>query len=120
MPSYATGVGKALLAQAPEDTLERVIRTGLERVGPKSITSPTVLRSQLVTIRRVGVAYDREESAANVSCAASPIFGDDGHAVAAVSVSGWSGRLDVRRVSPAVKAAAFGITRLAARPSARH
>lgn len=111
MPAYATGVGKAMLAYAEQSVLDAVIGAGLRKVGPRSITAPTTLRAELGRIRTVGIAYEREESAANVGCAASPILDAAGAAVAAVSVTGWSGRLDVRRVGPAVKLTSLAVSR---------
>ena len=46
-----------------------------------------------------------------MGCAASPIFAPDGQPVAAMSISGWNGKLDVRRIGPAVKTAALALTR---------
>lgn len=111
MPAHATGLGKAMLAYADHAVIEQVLRHGLTRMGPRTITSPDVLLGELERIRATGVAYEREESASNVGCGASPIGSPTRPAVAAISVSGWSGRLDVRRVGPTVKLAALGISR---------
>ena len=46
-----------------------------------------------------------------MGCAASPILGPDGKPVAAMSISGWNGTLDLRRVGPAVKTAALALSR---------
>lgn len=111
MPAHATGVGKAMLAYADDAVVEEILRKGLRQVGPRTITSAQAFRSELERIRTAGVAYEREESAANVACGASPIGAPSHPPVAAVSVSGWNGRLDVRRVGPAVKLAALAISR---------
>lgn len=117
MPAHATGVGKALLAHAPADTMTALLETGLPRVGPRTITSPAALRHELDKIRDSGIAYEQEESGPNVACAASAVVTTAGDAVAAISVSGWSGRLDLRRVGPAVKVAALSVSRVLGRPS---
>lgn len=111
MPAHATGVGKALMAFAGDAVVEDVVRAGLRRVGPRSLTTPDALRSELRRVRAAGIAYEREESAADVGCAASPVLSGDDQPVAAVSVSGWSGRLDVRRIGPAVRLTALAIGR---------
>lgn len=118
MPAHATGVGKALLAWAEPDVVDRLIDGGLRRVGPRTITAGDALRDELGRIRSSGIAYERDESGEGVGCAASPILAESGDALAAVSVSGWSGRLDVRRIGPAVQVAALGIARRLSRPSA--
>ena len=111
LPAHAAGVGKALLAFSDESTVQAVIDRGLPAVGPRTITAPGLLLRELRRIRESGIAYESEESAHGVGCAASPILGPDGHPVAALSISGWSGTLDLRRVGPAVKTAALALSR---------
>lgn len=43
LPSYATGVGKALLAGSSTDVIEAVLAAGLRRVGPRTILVPGAL-----------------------------------------------------------------------------
>lgn len=66
---------------------------------------------QLRRIASSGIAYEHEESAPGVACVASVIRIDDGPPVAAVSASGWIGKVDIRRVGPAVHTTALSITR---------
>ena len=72
---------------------------------------PGLLLRELRRIRELGIAYESEESGHGVGCAASPILGPDGKPVAAMSISGWNGKLDLRRVGPAVKTAALALSR---------
>jgi DNA-binding IclR family transcriptional regulator len=111
LPAHAAAVGKAMLAFSPPEVVQAVIDAGLPRVGPRSITAPGLLSRELRRIRELGIAYEHEESAPGVGCAASPILGADGRAVAAISISGWTGRLDLRRIGPAVKTAALALGR---------
>lgn len=111
LPAYATGVGKAMLAFAPEEVTDAVLATGLPPIGPRTTTSPRLLRRELARIREAGVAFDHEESATGLVCAASPVLSGDGHAVASLSISGWSGRLNLRRVAPAVRTAGLALAR---------
>ncbi|MCF6422275.1 MULTISPECIES: IclR family transcriptional regulator [Amycolatopsis] len=110
-PAHATAVGKAILAHSPASVLDTVLAAGLTRVGPRTITAPGLLRRQLTRIRDEGVAYEREESGVGVTCAASPVLGATGRARAAISISGWSNRVRVERVSPAVRTAALALSR---------
>lgn len=112
LPAHATGVGKALLAGSSGDAVEAVIAAGLKRVGPRTITAPAQLRRQLKWIGSSGLAYEHEESAPGVACVASAIRLDDGPPVAAVSASGWIGKVDIRRVGPAVHTTALSIARV--------
>ena len=111
VPAHATAVGKALLAFSPSAVREEYLSRGLKRVGPQTITDRRDLVSELDRIRASGIAYEREESGVGVCCAASPIFAQDDQAVAAISVSGRIGRLDVRRVAPAVLTSALALSR---------
>jgi IclR family acetate operon transcriptional repressor len=111
LPAHAAGVGKALLAFSPEPVVQAVLDRGLPAVGPRTITAPGLLLRELRRVRDSGIAYESEESGYGVGCAASPILGADGIAVAALSISGWNGKLDLRRVGPAVKTAALALSR---------
>ena len=112
LPAHATGVGKALLAGAPDEVIDAVIAAGLKRLGPRTITAPRPLLRQLKRISGSGIAYEHEESAPGVTCVASAIRVNDGPPVAAVSASGWLGKVDIRRVGPAVHTTALSIARV--------
>jgi IclR family transcriptional regulator, acetate operon repressor len=111
LPAHATGVGKALLACAPADVIDKVVATGLPAVGPRTIRNSEVLRQQLKRITASGIAYEHEESGPGVVCVACAIHHGDGEPVAAISASGWAGKVDLRRVGPAVHTTALSITR---------
>lgn len=111
MPAYCTAVGKALLAFSPTSTVEAVLDGGLVRRTPYTIVLPALLHRELGDIRRSGVAYEREESTPGVVCVACPVVGPDGRALAAVSIAGWSNRLDTGRVASAVRTASLAISR---------
>lgn len=111
MPAYCTGVGKVLLAHAPPERLAEVIAAGLLPRARRTITMPGRLAADLASIRERGVATEFEESAPGLCCVAAPVLGSDGHAVAAVSITGWITRLDPARFGPAVRTAALGIAR---------
>lgn len=111
MPAHCTGVGKVLLAFSPPAQVAAVFEQGLPRVTPRTVVLPGILRRELSRIRRTGVGFEREESAAGVVCVASPVLAPDGTALAAVSVAGWSSRLDTERVATAVRTATLAISR---------
>lgn len=111
MPLYCTGVGKALLANASPDVVRAVLDGGLTRRTPHTQVMPGLLDRELAQIRETGVAYEREESSLGLACAASPIFGPDGRAVAAISITGWITRLDTARYGVAVRTTALAISR---------
>lgn len=111
MPAHATGVGKAVMAFAPPSLARARVEAGLERLTPYTVVMPGALARELAAIRRSGVSYDRQESAAGVVCAAAPVFGADGAVLGALSVTGRSGRLDVERMAPAVRTAGLALSR---------
>lgn len=111
MPAHCTGIGKALLAFSSPAAVNEVAASKLARRTPHTITLPAVLRRELDDIRRSGLAFDREESTPGVLCVACPVFGLSDDVVAAVSISGWSNRLDPGRVASAVRTATLAISR---------
>lgn len=115
LPAYATGVGKVLLAFAPPAVVDEVCSSPMTAIGPNTITDPQQLRAQLVSIRANRVAFERQESTANVGCAAAPIINGDGAAIASLSVSVHLHQTDLSKVGPAVATAAMALSREAAR-----
>jgi IclR family transcriptional regulator, KDG regulon repressor len=95
VPAYCTAVGKALLAHDPA-ALDRVLEGPLHALTPATIVDPLRLIEEIARIRDEGVAYDDEEATPGLSCVAVPILGYGGKAVAALSVSTSTGRLDTR------------------------
>jgi DNA-binding IclR family transcriptional regulator len=87
VPASCTAVGKALLAHLPEAERSRLLRKGLAKLTPRSITEPHVLANQLDQIRASGVAFEAGESNPDVSCVAAPIRDHTGAVVAALSIS---------------------------------
>lgn len=85
-PLYATGLGKILLAGAPESVMEAVIAKGLRPYTRYTKTSPALLRAELAEVRRTGFAYDREERQVGVSCVATGLYDRTGRITAAISV----------------------------------
>lgn len=108
VPSHCSAVGKALLAFSDEETVERLITRGLEARTPYTIVLARLFRECLAGVRREGVAFDREESTLGVTCVAAPIL-RHGHAVAAISVSGYSSRFVPDALTRSMRKAASGI-----------
>ena len=111
LPAHATGVGKAIMAFSPPETVRRILEGGLPRLSRRTIVAPGLMRRELARIRDEGVAYDREESGPGIVCAASPVLGRDGEVLGALSASGWSNRMRLDRVAPAVHTAALALSR---------
>ncbi|HUV22530.1 MAG TPA: IclR family transcriptional regulator C-terminal domain-containing protein [Gammaproteobacteria bacterium] len=98
-PIHASGVGKALLANMPEQQLARILQQrGLARYTERSIDNATQLRAELQRIRQLGYALDDEEHAIGLRCVASAIFDENGQALAAISLSGPKARVTDARL----------------------
>jgi IclR family transcriptional regulator, acetate operon repressor len=114
LPAHATGVGKALLSASEPAVIERAIAAGLVTVGPRTIRNPDVLRQQIRRAAVNGIAYEQEESGPGIVCVASAVLDSESVPVAAISASGWAGKVDLRRVGPAVHTAALSVSRVLA------
>jgi len=111
LPLHATGVGKVLLAHAPPEFVEEVLKAGLKRYTPHTIVAPGHLERSLAEIRRTGIAFAREELTPGTVSVASPLLDAEGNAVAALSITVRSNRADLPRLAPAVRTAALCASR---------
>ena len=111
LPAHATGVGKVLLAYAPPSVVEARIEAGLTAFTARTITSADALVAELRKIRTHGFALDIEESTPGVLCVAAPVFGADRGIRAGLSVTGITRSIDPGTIGPAVRTAAFTLTR---------
>jgi DNA-binding IclR family transcriptional regulator len=109
LPLHTTGVGKVLLAHAPDEVRRRVLGE-LTPVTAYSLTSARVLEEQLDRVRREGVATTTEEMSLGACSVAVPVRGPDGHVVAALGVVVASLR-NRSRLAAALNVAANGIAR---------
>jgi DNA-binding IclR family transcriptional regulator len=110
LPMHATGVGKVLLAYAPDDVRQRVLAGPLQRFLPHTITSPALLARQLDRVRADGYATTDEEMTAGARSVGVPIVTGDGVVGALGFVVGDLRRSRARLVA-ALQVAAKGIAR---------
>jgi IclR family KDG regulon transcriptional repressor len=87
-PIYATASGKAMLAFGEPELIARVVRAGMKRLTPLTLTRESQLRRRLAEIRRTGLAINHGERRADIAAVAAPIFNARGECVAAISISG--------------------------------
>ena len=99
-PLHASGIGKALLAQMDPEALKKFLSRGhLERFTPRTICDRSELTNELGAIRQRGYAIDDEEKNLGMRCVAAAVFDINGEAVAGLSVSGPTSRMDRDRIS---------------------
>jgi DNA-binding IclR family transcriptional regulator len=111
LPMHCTGVGKVLLAHAPQDVQARAF-ADLTRVTPYTIVQRSVLSSQLDRIRRGGVASTTEEMSLGACSLAVPVIrSSDDAVVAAIGVVVPDLKRDRQRLLGALQVAAHGIGR---------
>lgn len=106
LPLTCTAVGKALLGAESSDVREHILAQPLRRYTPNSITDPKRLARELDSVRRTGVAVEREEAAVGGCCLASPVI-LDGRPTAALSVSVPAEQFKPELLAPAVRTAAL-------------
>jgi IclR family transcriptional regulator, KDG regulon repressor len=95
-PLYSTGIGKACLAQLPEEFVTEYWQgTEKQLYTDRTITDELSLKRELKIIRQQGYAVDNEEMEIGVRCVASAISQHKSGIVAGVSISGPSSRLTV-------------------------
>jgi DNA-binding IclR family transcriptional regulator len=111
MRAFCTGLGKAMLAHAPPETLERVLQSPLVALTPYTITVPDVLLEELRRVAEAGVAFDREEARLGLACVAAPVFGLTNGLVGGISISGPTSRARPEALAPAVRATALALSR---------
>lgn len=95
---YCTGIGKALLAYAPEEVVEEVIAEGMFSFTQNTIVDGEALKKELAVIRERGYAIDNMEHEHGIKCVAMPIRNSENRVVAAYSISGPSPRFGGDRV----------------------
>ena len=91
--------------------VEARIEAGLTAFTARTITSADALVAELRKIRTHGFALDIEESTPGVLCVAAPVFGADRGIRAGLSVTGITRSIDPGTIGPAVRTAAFTLTR---------
>lgn len=70
LPSHATAMGKALLAELTDEQVVALLPARLSRLTEHTITSRAALLAELAAIRVQGYSEDREESSDGVVCVA--------------------------------------------------
>lgn len=98
-PAYCTAVGKAMLAELPEQEVGAVVRRwGLKAVTANTITTATRLKAELRAVRSRGYAIDDEEKEVGLRCVSAAVRGHSGKLFAAMSVSGPAFRVTKERI----------------------
>ncbi|MGY1915393.1 IclR family transcriptional regulator [Blastococcus sp. SYSU DS0973] len=122
LPLHATGVGKVLLAAAPDDVVDQTLRS-LSPITRRTVVDPAQLTRELAEIRRRRYARTCEEMSPGAASVAVPVQVERATgplAVAALGIVVPPHRRDLARLVPALEMAARGIGRELARSQEFH
>lgn len=93
VPAYATSMGRALLAWAPPETVERLIEaTRFDKLTRATVRTPDELRAELARVRDQGYALTAAELEEGLISLAAPVRDASGAVVAVTACSTSSGR----------------------------
>lgn len=116
LPLHAGSAGKLFLAYLPDAERDDILSAEhLETFTPLTITNPDELRRQAAVIREQGFAVSHGEWTIDASGVAAPIFNARGQMIAALTISGPTGRFHEQNIDRFTKSAtrtALHISRL--------
>jgi DNA-binding IclR family transcriptional regulator len=111
LPAHATAMGKALLAFAPQETVDAVIDNGLDQYTPFTIVAAPALRRALAIARMTRVATTRQELRLNTAAVAVPVVAGGGAVVAALELTTSGAGYQLHVIQSAVVVAARALSR---------
>lgn len=113
VPLHSVAAGKVLLASMPEREILRLVRRGLDRFTPRTLTQLEPLLEELARIRRRGYATGFGEYDPSLNAVAAPVYDARGQVAAALDVWGPAFRITPARVpelAQQVRAAAAAVS----------
>jgi DNA-binding IclR family transcriptional regulator len=93
LPAFCTASGKAILAFAPDELVQRILESTLPQYTPNTLHSPEALLADLHQIHEQGYAISLQEFEEGINAVAAPILGLNNRPIASVAVAGPSYRL---------------------------
>jgi DNA-binding IclR family transcriptional regulator len=111
LPLYCTATGKMILAYSPQSVFDEVVGQGITALTTRTTMSVAVLRQQLQRMRKEQLAVEVEETKLGYMSVAVPVFSGPNTLAAALSVTGPTARINVSRLTGALRTAGVGISR---------
>ncbi|MEV4128095.1 IclR family transcriptional regulator [Nocardia sp. NPDC049707] len=111
LPLYCTAAGKMILAFSPQSVFDEVVEQGFTALTNRTTMSVSVLRQQLERMRKDQLAVEVEETRLGYMSVAVPVFSGPRVLAGALSVTAPTARLNVSRITGALRTAGVGITR---------
>ena len=104
IPAHCSAVGKVLLAALPEENVKEMAqKRGLSRRTKNTIINTEKLLAHLKLVKKSGYALDDEENEIGVRCLGVPVYNQQGHVTAAISISVPAIRMEMRVLQKAYK-----------------
>jgi DNA-binding IclR family transcriptional regulator len=104
LPIHCTATGKAFLAFAQPEEVDKILSRKLKRYTPLTIIDPDQIRIEFEEIRSKGYATSREEFEDGISAVAAPVFNRKGEVEAVIAIPGPSYRISDERMTTLGKA----------------
>jgi IclR family pca regulon transcriptional regulator len=99
LPAASTSMGRALLAELPDDELDAFLtRTTVAPATDNTLTDPADLREAILEVRRLGYAVVDQELELGVRSASTVLRNRRGCALAAINVSTHAGRVSLKEL----------------------
>ncbi|MBU6243979.1 MAG: IclR family transcriptional regulator [Actinomycetales bacterium] len=96
---HSTALGKAILACLPDDEARQLLEAAdRPQLTPGTVTSVDELMKQIQQIRSQGYSVDDEENEVGSRCVGAAITDVSGHALAAISVTAPTSRMNAREM----------------------
>jgi len=95
-PLHVAAGAKAILAFSTPEIVDGLIKRKLFRYTSKTITKPSIFKSQLKEIRKCGVAYDYGELYDDIFAVGAPVFDHEKKPIAGVVIALPNYRMDTR------------------------
>ena len=99
IPLYCSGVGKAMLADMPDEKIRSVWeQSDIRKITEYTITDLTDFQEEIRKIRRNGYSLDNEENEPGVRCIAVSLKSFQGKPSYALSISAPKDRMEDSRI----------------------
>ena len=98
LPAYFTASGKALLAFAPTEQVEKILAENFAEHNGESIPTISRAKEDLVKVVERGYAISEQEYEEQINAVSAPIFDSEHRAIASIAIVGPSFRLSRERL----------------------
>ena len=98
LPAYCTASGKAILAFLPDETVRRIVRSGMPCYTKGTLVTSEALFENLRLVRERGFALSEQEYEEGINAIGAPILDHSNRPIASVAVAGPAYRLTHERM----------------------